>query len=214
MPIGRGVAGFRKSLIVQNHLDELKGTEGEKIRAMALSFEGRDPYTAGHQRRVSKLAGAIAREMGASDNDFKGICLAAAIHDIGKSSVPVGILNKSGPLTEFELSIVKGHPQSGHDMLQGIEFPWPIAKIVLQHHEMLDGSGYPRGLRGSQIMLQSRIVTVADVFEAMIADRPYRPRFSIGEALAHLIENQGRLYDERAVDACIWLLNIKGFRLD
>ena len=214
MPAGRGVAGIRKSGMLQDHLQMLKGTEGEKIHAMALSFETRDPFTAGHQRRVSKLAGAIAREMGVSDSDFNGISLAAAIHDIGKSSVPAGILNKPGPLNDFELSLVKGHPQSGHDMLRGIEFSWPVAEIVLQHHEMVDGSGYPLGLRGNEIMPHSRIVTVADVFEAMISDRPYRRRFSVGLALAHLIENAGILYDEQAVDACIWLFKVKGFSLE
>jgi putative nucleotidyltransferase with HDIG domain len=195
----------------QDHLEVLRGPEGERIRATLLSLEARDPYTAGHQRRTGRLAGAIAREMCTDADEIKGVSLAAILHDVGKSCVPLRILNKSCRLNDFETSIIKGHSQSGHDLLRDIALPWPVADIVLQHHERLDGSGYPFGLEGADILPQTRILSVADVFESMTSIRPYRQPFTVDSAFSHFTENRGKLYDPQVVDALIWLHEIKGF---
>ncbi len=188
----------------------LQGT----IQAISTTIEMRDPYTAGHQRRVAKLAEAIGRELGMPEARLEGLKLAAEIHDIGKIYVPSEILSKPTKLTELEYTIIKTHPQAGHEILKNIEFPWPIAEIVLQHHERIDGSGYPRGLKNGQILPESRILAVADVVEAMASHRPYRPAFGLDRALEEIKLNRGRLYGPDEVDACVKLIEQRGFSLD
>jgi len=188
----------------------LEGT----IQAMALTIEIRDPYTAGHQRRVSKLSCAIAREMRMPENQVEGLRVAGDIHDIGKIYVPSEILSKPGQITAIEYGIIKTHPQVGYDILKTIKFPWPVAQIVLQHHERLDGSGYPLGLSGAQILIEARILSVADIVEAMSSHRPYRPAQGIGKALEEIIQHKGFSYDTDVVDACVKLFQEKSFRFD
>jgi PAS domain S-box-containing protein/putative nucleotidyltransferase with HDIG domain len=185
----------------------LEGT----IQAMALTIEIRDPYTAGHQRRVSKLSCAIAQDLGMSEFQVEGLRVAGDIHDIGKIYVPAEILSKPGQITAIEYGIIKTHPQVGYDILKTIKFPWPVAQIVLQHHERLDGSGYPLGLVGDLILKEARILTVADIVEAMSSHRPYRPAQGIDKALAEVMENKGRFYDSDAVDACVRLFRENRF---
>ncbi len=184
------------------------------IQAMALTIEIRDPYTAGHQRRVSKLSCAIANEMGLPQDQIEGIRVAGDIHDIGKIYVPAEILSKPGQITAIEYGIIKTHPQVGYDILKTIKFPWPVAQIVLQHHEHLDGSGYPLGLSGDQILKESKILIVADTVEAMSSHRPYRPAQGIDKALEEIIQHKGLFYDPEVVDACVRLFEEKGFRFD
>jgi HD-GYP domain-containing protein (c-di-GMP phosphodiesterase class II) len=189
----------------------LEGT----VKTLVSAIEMRDPYTAGHQRRVTQLACAIAEEMGLSEEQIEGIRMAGLIHDIGKINVPAEILSKPGPLTELEYGLIKMHPQVGHDVLnEAIEFPWPLAQIVLQHHERIDGSGYPQGLLGEEIILEARILGVADVVEAMASHRPYRSARGVDEALEEISQNRGVLYDPEVVDACLKLFTEKGFELE
>ena len=178
---------------------------------MAFALEMRDPYTAGHQQRVADLACAIANEMGLSEKQTNGIRTAAMIHDIGKICIPAQILSKPGKLNEIEFSLVKAHPGIGYDILKNIEFPWPIAQMVLQHHERIDGSGYPSGLAGSEILLEARILAVADVVEAMASHRPYRPALGLDKALEEISKNRGVLYDPEVTDACLKVFRKKGF---
>lgn len=172
------------------------------INALGSTVKIRDSYTYKHQKGVARLAVAIAEKMGMSEEEYKGLYLAALIHDVGKIKVPVEILTKNARLTELEFEIIKTHPEAGFDILSNIEFPWPIAEIVKQHHEKIDGSGYPQGLVGSDILLESRIITVADVVEAMSSHRPYRPALGIDTALEEIRENCGILYDSKVVNAC------------
>ena len=188
---------------LQHTLEKLRKTLGATIQAMAFTVETKDPYTAGHQRRVTDLARAIATEMGLSKEQIEGIRMAAVIHDIGKITVPTDILNKPGRLTGNEFGIIKCHPTVGYDVLKTIEFPWPIAQIIFQHHERMDGSGYPQGLSGEEIILEARILAVADVIEAMASFRPYRPARGLDKALEEISQNRGVLYDPAAVDACL-----------
>lgn len=184
------------------------------VRAIAYTIETRDPYTAGHQRRVTKLACTIGEEMGLSKGHIEGLRMSGELHDIGKIHVPAEILSKSGQLSEAEYTIIKSHAQVGHDILKTIEFPWPIAKIVLQHHERMDGSGYPQGLKGKDILLEAKILAVADVIEAMATHRPYRPALSIEESLNEIAKNRGSLYDPRVVDICIKVFKEKNFQFE
>lgn len=188
----------------------LEGT----ITALATAVEKRDPYTAGHQRRVAGLAVAIAREMGLQEEQVSGIHMAGLIHDIGKIYVPADILSKPSKLTDIELMMIHGHPQAGYDVLRTVQFPWPLAEIVLQHHERMDGSGYPQGLLAEDIRLEARILAVADVVEAMASHRPYRPAHSVDQALAEISRYGGVLYDTDVVDACLRLFRQKGYSLD
>jgi PAS domain S-box-containing protein/putative nucleotidyltransferase with HDIG domain len=188
---------------LRNSLDKLRKTTGATIQAMAQTVEVRDPYTAGHQKRVADLARAIATRMGLSADRVDGIRMAGVIHDIGKISVPAEILSKPGILTPLEFSFIKTHSQVGYDILKDIEFPWDIATMVLQHHERLDGSGYPQGVTGERILLEARILTVADVVEAMASHRPYRPSLGLDKALEEIEEKKGRLYDPEVVEACL-----------
>jgi PAS domain S-box-containing protein len=184
------------------------------VNTLASTIEMKDPYTAGHQRRVTMLACAIAEGMGLTEELFDGLRMAGLIHDIGKISVPVEILNKSGRISDTEFNIIKIHPQVGYDLLKEIEFPWPVARIVLQHHERLDGSGYPQGLKDGEIMLEAKILAVADVVEAMASHRPYRPALGIEAALKKITENRGIIYDPEVVDICTRVFLEKGFTFE
>ena len=173
------------------------------IRIIAQIVETRDAYTAGHQQRVSVLACAVAEKMGFSPDRLKGIRMAGVIHDVGKIAVPAEILSKPGPLNDLEFGLIKTHPVTGYDILKGVEFPWPIAEVVYQHHERMDGSGYPLGLKENEILLEARILSVADVVEAMASHRPYRAALGIDVALDEISRNRGVLYDSQVVDVCL-----------
>jgi len=201
--------------------DELKKSwEQQKIamegtvQAIAYTIETRDPYTAGHQRRVTKLACLIGEVMRLSTDRIEGLRMSGELHDIGKIQVPAEILSKPGKISDAEYTIIKTHAQVGHDILKTIEFPWPVAKIVLQHHERMDGSGYPQGLKGERILLEARILAVADVIEAMATHRPYRPALSIAEALNEISKNKGKLYDARVVEVCLRVFKEKEFTFE
>ncbi|GAN32075.1 MAG: HD domain-containing protein [Candidatus Brocadia sp. AMX2] len=184
------------------------------IQTLALTVESRDPYSAGHQKRVAHLACCIAEEMGLSKDRIAGVRLAALLHDIGKISVPDEILNKPGQLTDAELSVIRDHAQVGYDLLKEIEFPWSVAQIVLQHHERINGSGYPFGLPGKDILPETKILSVADVIDAMTSPRPYRQSFSLDKALNEISHNRGILYDFNVVYACLAIFNEKGFKFE
>lgn len=181
------------------------------VQSIAATLELRDSYTAGHQRRVSELAVAIAGEMGMSESDIHGLQLAASIHDLGKIQVPAEILVKPCRLDEYEYKLIQRHPQAGYDILKGIDFPWPIAELVRQHHEHLDGSGYPRGLVDADILPGAKILAIADVVEAMSSHRPYRPALGVEAALDEISRHKGTYFDPVAVDVCIRLFREKGF---
>jgi PAS domain S-box-containing protein/putative nucleotidyltransferase with HDIG domain len=199
---------------LQQSLQRLQKTIKEIIQAMAYIGEVRDPYTAGHQRRVAQLSFEIAKMMGLQDQEYEGLTMAAFVHDIGKILVPADILSKPGKLTKPEFDMLKDHTRIGYEILKTIEFPWPIAKIVLQHHERMDGSGYPAGLMGNQIIIEAKILAVADVVEAMSSHRPYRPALGVDKALEEINQHRGTLYDTQVVDACVKLFTDKGFNLN
>jgi HD-GYP domain-containing protein (c-di-GMP phosphodiesterase class II) len=196
---------------LQRSLDVLKKMIGGTVMAIAMTLEKRDPYTSGHQQRVAELARAIGREMGLADDRVEGLAIASAIHDIGKISLPAEILSKPSQLNSLEMGLIQAHSQAGFDILKNVEFPWPIAQIVLQHHERLNGSGYPQGLCGEDILKEARIVGVADVLETMSSHRPYRPSIGLGKALEEISSKKGILYDPDAVDACLSLIGEKRF---
>jgi PAS domain S-box-containing protein len=196
---------------LRESFERLRKVLGATVQAMALAVETRDPYTAGHQRRVADLARTIATEMGLSGNAIDGVRTAAIIHDLGKISVPSEILTKPTKLTDLEFGLIKTHAWSGYDILKDIDFPWPVARMVLEHHERMDGSGYPNGLKGEQLLLESRILAVADVVESMDSHRPYRPGLGIEKALEEIEKNRGILYDAEAVDACLKLFRAKNY---
>lgn len=190
---------------------KLKTSLLDSITALAAIVEMRDPYTAGHQRRTAQLAIAIAKELQLPAEQVEGIHLAGVVHDVGKIRVPAEILTKPGKLTGLEFSIIKEHAQNGYEILSNIDFPWPIAEIVLQHHERLDGSGYPQALSNGKILLEAKILAVADVVESMMSHRPYRPALGIDSALDNIALNRGALFDSAAVDACIRLFREQDF---
>jgi PAS domain S-box-containing protein/putative nucleotidyltransferase with HDIG domain len=193
-------------------LDRLGSSLESTIDAIAMMSELRDPYTAGHQRRVTRLALAIAAELGLPDDRMQPLRVAGLLHDVGKIYVPSEILSKPGRLTHLEMELARAHAAAGYDIIAAIKLPWPIADMVVQHHERIDGSGYPAGLTGDEITLEARILAVADVTEAMMSHRPYRPSLGMDKALAEITGNRGRLYDEKAVDACVKLLTEKEFK--
>ena len=194
-------------------VDQLRKALVDTIQAIASIVESRDPYTAGHQRRVADLAAAIAAEMGLSVELIEGLRMAGVIHDIGKVSVPSDILNMPRKLTDIEFSLIKTHAKSGYEMVKDIEFPWPIARMILEHHERINGSGYPNGLTGDKLLLESRILAVADVVEAMATHRPYRAALSLDVAMDEITKNRGVIYDPDAVDACLRLFREKGYKI-
>jgi len=199
---------------LQQSYERLQKTiEGISL-AIAKIVEARDPYTAGHQKRVAQLSLAIAKEMGLAENIVQGIGISAILHDIGKISVPVEILVKPGKLAEDEFNIIKLHSGIGYEILRQIPFPWDIARIVLQHHERLNGSGYPDGIMENDILQEAKIIAVADVVEAMASNRPYRPALGIDVALNEIKNKSGILFDSEVVDICIRLFKEKGFSFD
>lgn len=196
---------LKKSLL------QLKKTLNGTVQAIAMTVEARDLYTAGHQRRVAQLSEAIAREMGLDNDRVQSIQMAGVIHDLGKIYIPSEILTRPGKLTNEEFNLIKIHPTVGYNILSTIEFPWPIDKIVYQHHERMDGSGYPRGLSGKDILMESRIIAVADVVEAMTNHRPYRASLGLDVALKEISDNSGSLFDRDAADACTSLFRSRKF---
>lgn len=184
------------------------------IQAMSIIVETRDPYTAGHQRRVSSLARVIAQAMALPNDMVDTIHIAGIIHDIGKISVPAEILSKPGKLNDIEMNLIKVHSQSGYDILKDVGLPYPVAEIVLQHHERLDGSGYPQGLKGNQILPEAQIISVADVVEAIASHRPYRPALGVNAALEEVEKHKGILYDEKVVKICLKLFREEGFKFE
>jgi len=193
---------------------KLQKTMEDSIYSISLVTEARDAYTAGHQQKVSKLAVALAKEMGFPKDKVEGIKIAALIHDVGKINLPAEILSKPGKLSEIEFNLIKNHSQTGYDILKKVDFLWPIARIVLQHHEKINGSGYPRGLKGDEILLEAKIICVADVVEAMSSHRPYRPALGINKALEEISKNKGILYDQEVVDVCLELFKEKDFKFE
>ena len=195
----------------QHYLAQLQKSLEDTVRAIADIVEMRDPYTAGHQVRVADLAAAIARQMGLPDEQVQAIHLASIVHDLGKIKVPSEILSKPGQLSDIEYQLIKIHAQAGYDILKDISFPWPIAQMVLQHHERIDGSGYPQGLKANAIMLEAQILGVADVVEAMSSHRPYRPALGIDAALDEITKHRGVYFAPQVVDACLTLFKDKKF---
>ena len=197
---------------IKQGYEKLQRTMEATINTISKIIEARDPYTAGHQNSVSLFAVAMAQEMKLPEDKIEGMRIAALVHDIGKINIPAEILSKPIELNEMEFNLIKNHSKTGYDILKTIDFPWPVARIVLQHHERLDGSGYPQGLKGDEILLEAKIMGVADVVEAMSSHRPYRPSLGTDKALKEIIQNRGTLYDPEVVDACLKLLKKKEFK--
>ncbi len=213
--IGRDITDRKRiEKDLENSLKKVEKTMEAAIQAISYTMETRDPYTTGHQRRVTQLACAIAKEMGIAPWQIDGIRVAGLLHDIGKIAVPTEILSKPGRLSDIEFSMIKAHPKVGFDILKNVDFEWPIARIVVQHHERLDGSGYPFGLRGKDILQESRILAVADVVEAMSSHRPYRPALGTDRALAEVVRGEGTLYDPEVVRACAKVIKERGFKFE
>jgi putative nucleotidyltransferase with HDIG domain len=201
----------RAEVEVKKNLNKLRQTLGAIIQVLEKTVEVRDPYTAGHQRRVADLARSISSEMGFTQDRIDGIRIAGIIHDIGKIYVPAEILSKPRRLTTYEFNLVKTHSQVGYDILKTIDFPWPVARIVLQHHERLNGSGYPNKLMHDNILIEARILGVSDVVEAMASHRPYRPALGLDAALKEVSDHKGSLYDPEVVEICMRLFKEKRF---
>lgn len=191
---------------------QLRQNLASTIQAMSRTVESRDPYTASHQRRTTEIACDIARLMGLDNQQVDIIRMAGAIHDLGKIAIPTAILSKPGKINQSEFSLIKQHPQTGFNILKGMNLG-PVADIVLQHHERMDGSGYPYGLRGDEILLEARVIGVADVLEAMASHRPYRPALGIDQAFDELMNNRGLFYDANVVDAAVELFNDSGYKI-
>ena len=196
---------------IERYVEQLKTAFLSTVEVATTLSEMRDPYTAGHERRVGKIAAAIGAELGFDQQRAEGLRVAGFLHDIGKITIPAEILSKPGKLNPIEYELIKGHPQSSYDVLKDVEFPWPVAEVALQHHERIDGSGYPQGLKGEAILLESRIMAVADVVEAMSSHRPYRPGLGLDKALAEIERGRGTAYDVDVADACLRLFREKGY---
>ncbi len=206
-------ARIRAEEEIRRHVAQLKTAFMSAVEVATTLSEMRDPYTAGHERRVAGIAVAIATELGLDVHQQEGLEVAGRLHDIGKITIPAEILAKPGRLTTIEYQLVQGHPRAGYEVLKRVEFPWPVAEVALQHHERMDGSGYPQGLKGKAILLEARIVAVADVVEAMSSHRPYRPGLGIEKALAEIGRGRGTIYDPDIVDACLRLFQEKRYEL-
>jgi len=210
----RGLREWEHIVARQQAEARLKQVWLQTVETLSLMVEKRDPYTSGHQKKVGQLACAIGEEMGLSSETIDGIYIAAILHDIGKINIPFEYLNKPGRLEKIEFDIIKKHPQSAYEMLEAIDFPYPVASIILQHHEKIDGSGYPQGIKAEDILIEARIITVADVVEAISSHRPYRPSLGIEYALQEISDNAGQLFDLKVVAACLRLFRQKGFTFD
>jgi putative nucleotidyltransferase with HDIG domain len=198
---------------IQESMEILSRAMHGTVDVITKTVESRDPYTAGHQKNVADIATEIAKFMGLKRDVVEGVKLAGQIHDLGKIGIPAEILNKPGRISEIEFALIKTHSQIGYDILKNIDFPWPVADIVLQHHEKINGSGYPNGLKGEEILIEAKIIAVADVLEAMASHRPYRAALGLEVAFAELGKHKGTLFDEEIVEACILIFKDKGFRL-
>jgi len=198
---------------VQRHLAELQQAMMATVHVASTMGEMRDPYTSGHERRVGEMSAAIGAELGLSGQQVEGLRVAGYLHDIGKIMVPSEILSKPGKISPAEFALIKEHPQQGYEILKEVNFPWPVALVALQHHERINGTGYPKGLKGDEIVLEARILAVADTVEAMASHRPYRPGLGIEKALAEIERHRSEHYDPQAVDACLRLFREKGYQL-
>jgi len=207
-----GVAALRTAIVKNHYQASVRESLEQTIQVLAATVEERDPYTAGHQGRVADLCSEISAELGLSEDRRRGLHLAASIHDLGKISIPLELLIKPRKLTAIEFALIKEHPTTGFNIIKNVKFPWPIAKIIQQHHERIDGSGYPLGLKGNEILLESRILSVADTDEAMASHRPYRAALGIEPALAEIRAQRGITYDAEVVDACLRLFNEKDYK--
>jgi putative nucleotidyltransferase with HDIG domain len=196
---------------LKQSFSKLQSALDSTIQAISRIVESRDPYTSGHQERVARLATAIAEEMGLPEDLIASIRMASTLHDVGKINIPAEILSKPKRLSEIEMDMVRMHSEVGYNILAPIEFPYPVAQIVAQHHERMDGSGYPAGLTGNNILLEARILAVADVVEAMASHRPYRPAFGIERSLEEISHHKGTRYDEEVVGTCVKLFDEKRF---
>ncbi len=212
--IAIGVHSLRTDKKLHATLNSLRKSLDSTVEAIASMMELRDPYTVGHQQRVAQLSCAIGKEMGLPERQIEGLRVTGYLHDIGKIAVPAEILSRPTGLTDTELALVRGHAKSGYDILKNLEFPWPVAEAILQHHERLDGSGYPRGLKSEEIILEARILMVADVVEAIASHRPYRAARGVEAALAEITANKGKLFDSNVVDVCLELFTQKGFHFE
>lgn len=212
--IAVGVRSLRLDKRLHTTLDNLRKSMNSTVEAIVRMVELRDPYTAGHERRVAQLACAIGKEMGLPERQIEGLHVIGYLHDIGKIAIPAEMLSKPTVLTEIERLIVQSHVNAGFDILKNLDFPWAVAQAVLQHHERLDGSGYPQGLQAQDIILEARILMVADVVAAMDSHRPYRASKGMDAALGEIISNKGKLYDPDVVDACVTLFTVQGFTLE
>ena len=198
---------------LQRYVRQLKTALNSTVEVATIISEMRDPYTVGHERRVAEIAVAIGTKLGFNADRLEGLQVAGHLHDIGKMTVPAEILTRPGKLRATEFLLIQEHPQAGYDVLKGVEFPWPVAQVALQHHERMDGTGYPLGLKGKSILLEARIIAVADVVEAMFSHRPYRPGLGIVMALAEIEHGRGTVYDADVVDACLHLFRDEGYEL-
>jgi len=211
--LSNDIRGLKLEIQLKDTMKQLQRALYETIDAITLMSEIKDPYTSGHQKRVAIISSAIATELGLQKDMIDGIYVAGLLHDVGKISVPNDILAKPGKLNEGEFIIIKNHPVVSHSILKHIEFPWPIASIVNQHHERIDGSGYPHGIQGEKMSVGSRILSVADVVEAMTAHRPYRPALGLKKALSEIEKNKGILYDQEITEACVKVFKDKKVKL-
>jgi HD-GYP domain-containing protein (c-di-GMP phosphodiesterase class II) len=199
---------------LRESLEQLRRAIQTTIQVLVMAVEIKDPYTAGHQRRMMNLARTMATEMGLPPEKIEGLRMAGVIHDIGKITLPTEILSKPTKLSAIEISLIREHVRLGYDILKDVESPWPLAEIVLQHHERMDGSGYLRALKGEEILIEARILAVADVVEAMASHRPYRAALGLDAALAEITKNKGTLYDPVAVESCLSLFREKGYQIE
>lgn len=206
-----GILNLRTRASHDRHETLLRESLKQSVQAIAATVESRDPYTAGHQKRVAELATAIGREMGLDEERIQGIGFAGIIHDLGKVHIPAEILSKPGKLSDIEYQLIQTHPEAGYDIVKDVRFPWPIAQIILQHHERIDGSGYPRGLKDEAILLEAKIIAIADTVDAISSHRPYRSARGIDTALREIQNGKGNAFDPEAVDACVRLFTEKGF---
>jgi len=199
---------------MRQYVESLSRTLEATVEALAVTAEKRDPYTAGHQQRVAALAGAMAQRLGLAPDLAEGLRVAGLLHDIGKIYIPAEILAKPSTLTAIEMGLIKTHSEVGHEILMRIPFPWPVARMVLEHHERINGTGYPGGLKDGQIMQESKILSVADVVEAMSSHRPYRAALGLERALGEVRKNKGVLYDPEAVEVCLDLFSSGRFSFE